>query len=225
MILAVNSSTPQYSLALVSVDGILAAEYTVLPGRSGFTGFMPALDMLLKSTGKRPEDIRCVCTAAGPGSFTGLRVGLSAAKGIAYSLNIPVIGISGIEALASVITHTKYPVCSMITSRRGEAFFGLFRQEGNSLTRMTEDRSIKLTELASLIRETTILIGNDFRSQWSIIAESNNSFIIPASGEKWNLRASLVGAIGLKRFKDGDFDDIRDIVPRYLSPPDIRPSV
>jgi tRNA threonylcarbamoyladenosine biosynthesis protein TsaB len=81
MILAINSSTAQYSIALLRLDGLIAGEYMVIPKGNTFTGFIPAIDMLLASTGYNAADIKAVAAARGPGSFTGLRVGLSAARG------------------------------------------------------------------------------------------------------------------------------------------------
>jgi tRNA threonylcarbamoyladenosine biosynthesis protein TsaB len=224
MILAINSSTKQYSVALISEAGIIIAEYTLLPSGSGFTGFMPAMDMLLESSGTAPEDISCIAVATGPGSFTGLRVGLSAAKGMAYSLNIPVIGISGTEALAAGISQAEFCICAMVTSRRDEVFFALFKQDNGTIVRKTEDENIKLREVASLIKEPAIIIGNDFLKQKPAIDEGDNQNLNYAPKEQWVLRASSVGALGLKRFHSSDFDDIRDMVPRYLRPPDIRAS-
>lgn len=223
MILAINSSTLQYSIALMSEAGILIAEYILLPSGSGFTGFMPAMDSLFKSSRTVPDDIKCIAVATGPGSFTGLRVGLSAAKGMAYSLDIPVVGISGIEALAAGISNTQFYICSMVTSRRDEVFFALFKQDNGALIRKTEDKSLKLKEIGTIIKEPTIIIGNDYKKQKSIISEAGSEYAIYARKEQWNLRASSVGALGLRRFHSGDFDDIRDMVPRYLRPPDIRP--
>lgn len=224
MILAINSSTLQYSIAILSEEGITIAEHLLMPDANGFTGFMPAADLLLKSSGTEPGDIKCVAVATGPGSFTGLRVGLSAAKGMAYSLGIPIIGISGIEALAAGFLYYEKDIFSMVTSRRDEVFYGLFQRNGENLERISEDRSIRLTDVSGLIREPTIIIGNDYVKQKSVICKPGNRNITFAPKEQWILRASAVGALGLKRFSDDDFDDIRDMVPRYLRPPDIRPS-
>ena len=223
MILAINSSTLQYSIALLSEDGITIAEHLILPDANGFTGFMPAADLLLKSSGTESGDIKCISVATGPGSFTGLRVGLSAAKGIAYSLGIPVIGISGIEALASGFSHSEKDIISIVASRRDEVFYGLFQRNGENLVRKSEDRSIRLTDISDLVREPTLIIGNDYVKQKNVICESGNLNITYAPREQWVLRASSVGALGLKRFRENDFDDIRDMVPSYLRPPDIRP--
>ncbi len=223
MILAINSSTFQYSIALMTLDGVIVAEYMVIPKGNTFTGFIPAIDLLLDSTGTDISKIGVVAVATGPGSFTGLRVGLAAAKGIAYSMNIPLIGISGTEAIASSIPYTEMRICGLVASRRNEAFYAFFRWEKEDIVRQSNDKSMKIREIGQLIQEPTIIVGNDFEKQKRLLVESGNNRIIYAGQNHWNLRASSVGILGLKRFHNNDFDDVRDVVPNYLQPPDIRP--
>ena len=224
MILAINSSTVQYSAALMTLEGVIIADFMVSPKGNTFTEFIPGIDRLLKSSGTGIETLSAVAVTAGPGSFTGLRVGLAAAKGVAYSMNVPLIGISGIDALASSIPYADIPVCAMIASRRDEAFYAFFRnEEGNIPARQTPDRSMKIKEIGSLIDTPTIIVGNDFKKQKPLIEEAGNEYLIYARPDYWSLRASSVGILGLKRFHNNDFDDVMDIVPNYIQPPDIRP--
>ena len=223
MILAINSSTFQYSIALMTLNGVIVAEYMVIPKGNTFTGFIPAIDLLLDSTGTNISRISVVAVATGPGSFTGLRVGLAAAKGIAYSMNIPLIGISGTEAIASSIPYTEMRICGLVASRRDEAFYAFFRWEKENIVRQSDDRSMKIREIGLLIQEPTVIVGNDFERQKRLLLESGSNSIIYAGQNHWNLRASSVGILGLKRFHNNDFDNVRDVVPNYLQPPDIRP--
>ena len=225
MILAINSSTVQYSVALMTLKGVVVAEYMVIPKGNTFTGFMPAIDRLLDSSGSDINAIEAVAVATGPGSFTGLRVGLASAKGIAYSMDIPLIGISGIDALASSVPHTEIPVCAMISSRRDEVFYAFYKKGADdSFKRRSGVESIKIKDIGSLIDTPTIVIGNDYDKQSSMIRESGNEYIIYARQDHWNLRASSVGILGLMRYNNNDFDNIMDMVPGYLRPPDIRQS-
>ena len=227
MIFSINTSTTQFSVALLNEYGVLSAENIISSEKKSFDGFMPAVFSLFEYSGIGTKDLTAVVVAIGPGSFTGLRVGMSVAKGIAHSLDVPIIGVSSLESLASQIPYThNYCLCPMISSRKGEVFAALFKWESEStLVRTIEDRSIKLGDLPSIIdRETpTLFIGNDIDSQGNILKEMSESKAFLAPSHLWNLRASAVGALGLKRFIEKDFDDIRDLVPAYLRPPDIRP--
>ena len=225
MILAINSSTAQYSVALLTLEGVIVAEYIITPGGNTFTDFMPSIDLILNMSGSDTSKIGVVAVAIGPGSFTGLRVGLSAAKGIAYSMKIPLIGISGTEALASSISYTDKPVCAMITSRRDEAFFALFtREKDDKIVRQSDDKSMNIKEIGAFLDVPAIIVGNDFEKQKHLLEKSAKDKISFARQDHWNLRASSVGVLGLMRFHSHDFDDVMEVVPDYLRPPDIRQS-
>lgn len=224
MILAINTSTTQFGLALMKGEGTVLAEYLISPGSKNFNGFMPAVHSLLSSCNVEILDLKAVVVAIGPGSFTGLRVGVSGAKGIAHGLKIPIIGISSLEAMANQIPYANYPLCVMMSARKGEVFIALFHWDDEKMMiRVTEDTSMKLKELARIIDRPTLFLGNDFKSQGDPIKETLGGKAFLAPSYLWNLRASAVGTSGLKRFLDHDFDDIRDLVPCYLSTPDIRP--
>jgi hypothetical protein len=112
----------------------------------------------------------------------------------------------------------------MITSRRDEAFYAFFKRgEDNNLIRQSEDASMKIEKIGSLIDRPTVIVGNDYQKQKPLVESSGNGHIVYARQDYWNLRASSVGILGLMRFYNKDFDNIMDIVPDYLRPPDIRP--
>lgn len=225
MILAANTSTTQFSLALIKVTGDISAEYLISPTEKNFKAFMPAVYSLFNASGIDIKALKAVAVARGPGSFTGLRVGLSMVKGVAQGLDIPLIGISSLEAMANQLPFMNHPLCTLMSSRKGEVIFALFKwDEEKGMTRITEDQSLSFKDLAGVINGPTYFIGNNFTAQHPMVKEliGDNALIAPS--HLWNLRASAVGALGLKRFINNDFDNIIDLVPDYLSPPDIRPS-
>lgn len=225
MIFAINTSTSRFSVALIEEGGALVEEYLISPSGKNFRGLIPAVDSLFASTGVTVHDLRAVAVATGPGSFTGLRVGLSTAKGIAYSLNVPLIGVSSLEAMAYQMPYTEYTLCPIISSRKGDIFAALFKWDNEQgIVRVTEDRSLKMGKLSSLVAGPTLFMGNDFNKQGSCLGEllGENALLAPAY--LWNLRASAIAFSGLKRFLKDDFDDIRDLAPTYLRGPDIRPN-
>jgi len=120
MILAINTTTTQFGLAILDKDGTVNAEYVLSSKKSGSTLLMPALDFIIKNLNISVKDLKCVVVAIGPGSFTGLKIGLSVAKGISFSLGIPIIGVSSLEALASQIPYCDIPITAMIDSRKRE---------------------------------------------------------------------------------------------------------
>ena len=225
MILAINTSTFQLGLALLKEEGTLIAEVLLSAGTKHFGGLMPSLHFLLTSSGAKLADLQAVVVATGPGSYTGLRVGLSASMGLCHSLKIPIIGISSLAALASRRLFTDLPISSLLDSRRGEFFMAQFLwRDEHELVRKQKDRSVKVEELASYVHGPTVFIGNDFASQASVIRRFFSTEAHLAPSHLWNLKASSVAFLGLKRYIAGDFDDPYTLNPVYLRPPDIRPN-
>ena len=224
MILALNTSTRQSSIALLRMDRTVAAENLMFEGKNHFGGLMPAVDMLITGAGLKHKDIACVAVATGPGSFTGLRVGLSLAKGICQALDVPLIGISSLKALAFQLPLTPHPIAPILSSRRGEVFTALFLQSSeNSLHRKERDTCCRLLDLPNLFEDTTVFIGNDFLNHGLPLKKLLGSHDRIAPPQWWHLRASSIGALAADRFDAGDSDEVGSLIPRYFRPPDIRP--
>lgn len=224
VILAINTSSLRFSIALMKGNGGLIGQYTLADGPKGSRPLFPALHELLVQTNLDLRKAEAVAVAGGPGSFTGLRVGVSMAKGFCQAMGIPFIAVPTLEALASQLSHTAYPVCPVIGSRKGEVFAALFRSsENGEMIRMTEDVCLKVTGLSELVREKTVFIGDHFDSQAPGIQKAlgRNALLAPCSC--WSPTAAPVGAIALRRFRNGDTDDLEDYSPNYLRPPEVGP--
>jgi len=226
MILAINTSTLQFSLGLSGMDGELQAECILSTPHRHFGELFPALDFLFNSSQKSPADLRAVAVATGPGSFTGLRVGLAMAKGICHGLHLPLIGVSTLEALANQLPCSNLPVTPMVDSRRGEVFVARFlwdAQSGN-MNRVMEDRCVKIEDLLRICGEATILIGNHLSNQAPILRKVIGQKVVLAPEDKWHLRAATIAKLGLQRFRRGNTDIMENLSPRYFRPPDLRPN-
>jgi len=224
VILALFTSTPQFGAAALGEDGTLLSEFTTGPGRRNFRGFMPAVDSVIRASGEEPSDLRGIAVAVGPGSFTGLRVGLAAAKGIAHGLGIPVVGIPSLEAVAYMAPESSLPICAILDSRKGELFLGLFeRDPSGGLIRLKEDACVHEGELDREIQGPCLFIGNDYGRQAPIVRSLHAGMAKLAPPLFWHPSAAAVGALGLPRIVKNEPDDLRDLVPVYFRPPDIRP--
>jgi tRNA threonylcarbamoyladenosine biosynthesis protein TsaB len=225
MLLAINTSTAQFSIALLQNTGSLLAEQVISARSKNFRAFMPAFHKLLSDSGAEPNDFSAVAVAIGPGSFTGLRVGIALAKGICQGLGIPIIGVSSLEALASQCLEASIPVCPLIDSRRGEVFTALFhRAQGQKLGRVSKDTCLMMESLPALVKETSLFVGNDFDNQAPQVSQYLGSKARLAPPHLWNLRASWVGWLGLRAAEEKGFDRMSDLSPLYLRVPDIRTS-
>ncbi len=225
MILAINTTVNQFSLALMKTGGEVLTELMVAPGKERYTGLMPALKTLFDLTGKSFADLDAVIVARGPGSFTGLRVGMSLAKGLAHSLRIKIVGVSSLEALASQISYTPYQICPIIYSRKDEVFTTLYNwEEEKALREIAVHKCRRLDSFGSFIDRPTIFIGHDYQKQSPILRQTLKEKAILAPQHLWVLKASTVGALGLARFDRNDFDDLKELTPFYMRPPDVRPN-
>ena len=212
-------------MALMAEDETVLGEFSVSKGKGHFGGLMPALDSLLTTTRSDIHDLKAVVVAIGPGSFTGLRVGLSTAKGLCHALEVPIIGISSLKALASQIPNSHPPITPIIDSRKEEFFIAQFVwNDGHGLIRSMDDTCLKFGDFSSAFKEKTLFIGNNFNHQAPLIEETLGHRALLAPAHFWIPRASAVGYLGLKRFHVSDFDNEQDLNPLYLRPPDIRPN-
>jgi tRNA threonylcarbamoyladenosine biosynthesis protein TsaB len=225
LILAFNTSTPQFSIALMKEEGAILSEYYMASVSKNFRRFMPGIDILLSNSNVVTKDIKALIVATGPGSFTGLRVGLSEAKGMAQGLQIPIIGVSTLEAMALQLPFVGLPLCAIVDSRKREVFAALFSWvDDKGMIRTRPDTCLRIEDLPSIIEKPTLFLGNDFNTQGHLLRERLGSKAELAPAHLWNLKASAVGTLGLKRFLDQDFDDLQELVPTYLRPPDVRPN-
>jgi tRNA threonylcarbamoyladenosine biosynthesis protein TsaB len=225
VILSLNTSTAQFSMALMEEDENLVAEFFMASGSRHFRPFMPVLHELLTISKRGLGEIKAVAVATGPGSFTGLRVGLAAAKGICEGLSVPIVGVSSLEAMANQLPFAPHPVCAILDSRKGEVFAALFRWSNESgMVRLTDDLCLRVVDLASVTDERAIYLGNNRAVQGAVISKVLGDRALLAPPSLWHLKASAVGRLGLRQAGERGFDNLEDLVPSYLRPPDIRPN-
>jgi len=222
-LLSINTSTKQYSIAVMK-DEIVLGEYILPSSPSHFSNLMPSIDDLLIKVELIPQNIDGLIVALGPGSFTGIRIGLSVAKGFSESLNIPISGIHTLVAMASQLSYLHEDICPLITSRKGEVFTAIFKWSANgSIVRCKDDTCLKVNNLSSIIENKTIFIGNDFSNQGSIVQKQFGKSHLLAPANLWNLKASSLGILGLKKLQKNGSDNVEELVPIYLRGADIRP--
>ena len=163
MILALESSATACSVALTR-DGALIARNWQNSGLTHSRTLLPMADSLLKNSGHTLDEVDVIAVAAGPGSFTGLRIGVATAKGLAWPREIPCAACSTLESMAWPLAHLegKILVCAM-DARRKQVYNAIFRATGEGLERLRPDRAISLEDLEAELRELPgekILVGD-----------------------------------------------------------------
>ena len=223
MILSINTSSFAFSLSLLSKDGNVLANYELSKGDRNFNPLLASFDFIITSGGFKVKDLQGIIVARGPGSFTGLRLGLAFAKGLCHGLDIPIIGVSTMEGMANQFYCPDSLITPVLDSRKEELFTAQFRWNRKSeLERTRDDESINIFDLSKYLKTPTVFIGNNFTKQVEILKQSFGSKAHMAPAHCWGLKSITTGSIGLKRFNAKDFDDPDLLEPCYLNPPDIR---
>ena len=161
-ILALESSAVACSVCLTEDEELIAEAYE----NSGLTHsvtLLPMAEEMLKNCGVKLEDVDVVAVAAGPGSFTGLRIGVSAAKGLAWTLDKPCAKVSTLEAMAWNLVGFEGNLCPVMDARRSQVYNALFSSDGQTVARLTPDRAISLEELTEEVKKMDrpqILVGD-----------------------------------------------------------------
>ncbi len=150
-ILALETSAKAVSAAVTEDGKVLCSGYQDT-GLTHSRTLMPIVEAMLKNTGLTVQDCDAVAVAAGPGSFTGIRIGVSAAKGLAFAADKPCAAVSTLEAMARNVAHMDALVVCAMDARRSQIYNALFTAEHGRLTRRTPDRAIGLAELAEELR-------------------------------------------------------------------------
>ncbi|MDH5695475.1 MAG: tRNA (adenosine(37)-N6)-threonylcarbamoyltransferase complex dimerization subunit type 1 TsaB [Dehalococcoidia bacterium] len=216
--MAIDTSTDTASLALVQ-NGQVLAESTWHCEQNHSVELLPRLARLLNETKVDLQSIGCVMVAKGPGSFNGLRVGISIAKGLAFSLGIPMIGISSLELEAYRHAETGLPICPIFNAGRGEIATAMYQKKDDKWCQLASEHITTVEALCSEITTKTIfcgefvpLIANQLRKRLKRRA------VIPTTELR---RASLLAELGKQRLEAGDYDNPATLQPLYLRRPAI----
>jgi len=220
MQLAIDTSTDTASLALVQ-DSEVLAELTWRCEQNHSVELLPRLADLLGRTKSNLQSISCVMVAKGPGSFNGLRVGVSTAKGLAFSLGIPIIGISTLEVEAYQHAETNLPICPIFNAGRGEIATATYQMKRNEWRQITSEHITTVERLCSQITTKTIFCGEFVASIAGQLRKQLKQRAIISSSTARLRRASFLAELGQKRLEAGNYDNPATLHPLYLRRPPI----
>ena len=219
-ILAVDTSATAASVA-VAEENKLIGEFSINTALTHSQTLMPMVDVLLKNTGLSVNDINAVAVNAGPGSFTGVRIGVAAVKGIAFPKNLPCVSVSTLESMAYNMLGNDCIVCSVMDARCSQVYNALFRVKGCTVTRMTDDRALSLTDLKlelQNIREKVVLVGDGAVLCSEFLgSELENIMLAPFNNRIQT--ASSVAYAAFEKINNGETLTVDELMPVYLRLP------
>ena len=212
-ILAIDTSGKALGIAVLSGDRILFESH-LDTGLNHSQVLLPEIERAMQALGMTLNDVDLFAATAGPGSFTGLRIGLSTLKGFALSRRKPLIGVSTLEAMAQGVCVESILLCPIISGPLKEIYAGLYRHlNPDGLTCVMSDRITELDRLVERIQEPVIFLGEGALRQ-----QSQLQGLLPQYAQFClNIcRASSVAAVGLRKFRKQEIQDMVSLIPTYL---------
>ncbi len=220
MQIAIDTSTDTASLAITQ-DNEVQVELTWHCEQNHTVQLLTNLSYLLKITDLSLKSVDCIIVTRGPGSYNGLRVGISTAKGLAFSLGIPLIGISTLEAEAYQHAETGLPVCPIFNVGREEIATATYQKKSGHWRQLTAEQLTTLEVLCSQIVTRTIFCGEYMTTISTELKKQLKQKAVvlpPAAGLR---RSSFLAELGIRRFQAGDFDNPTTLQPLYFRGPSI----
>ena len=217
LLLAFETSAKAASVALFDGEKLLGESYQNTGLTHSQTLMVMAQD-LLAQCGHTPQDVEAVAVAEGPGSFTGVRIGVAAAKGFAWGRDIPCYGASTLEAMALGLGIYQGYICPVMDARRSQVYNALFYVNQGEISRVTEDRAIALADLKTelqTLKEPIFLVGDGSTLCHTTLATEVANLVLPPE-HKMHQRAVGVGLAALRKIAAGDAGDGNALTPNYL---------
>lgn len=200
-VLGLDTSSTQGSVALFESDRVIA-EYCFDVRATHSERLLPAIEVVLKHADWKISEIELVACGSGPGSFTGLRIGLATALGIAFGCNIPVVSVPTLEAMAATFSYSSLRICPMLDAAKGQVFTALFDPDGHGgVDRICQDCSADPLAFAKGIDRPVLLIGEGVVKYRSILHDALGEWAYFSIPGLCYHRAGVIASFGLNRYK------------------------
>jgi len=212
LVLGVESSGPRGGVALLE-DGRTLGEALFEAGMVHGREIAPAADRLLRAAGKGPADLGLVAVDIGPGSYTGLRVGLAAAKGLAYALGRPLIGVPSLDVLAEAAAGQGAALATAIDAKWDQVYGALYEVKNGRPARISDMVAERPEAFAARVPPGAVVVG-DALERHAALFTARGARLAPR--ELWTPRPAVVASLGWERHRGGAQDDAATLVPLYL---------
>ncbi len=223
MIIAIDTATETASVAIAHPEGGIAAELTWRAGRNHTMHVHPTLRHLMMLAGITPDDLTGVVATRGPGSFTGIRIGLATAKGLAQGLGVPIVGVGTLAASAYGTVHLGRAVWSVVGAGRGQyAAAAYTASDDGGVEQLVEEAIVSPEDLVARMAERgedCVLTGEFDEALADAAAGDLGNALAIAPDVVRTRTAANAARLGLLRLNRSDVDDVSTLEPLYLRPP------
>lgn len=217
-ILGIDSSGTVASAAMAA-DGVLVAEFTVNNKLTHSQTLLPMIDQVVQMSGITLKEVDAIAVAAGPGSFTGLRIGASTAKGLGLALGKPIVPVPTLEGLAYRLAGSAGLVCPMMDARRNQVYTGVYRVAPNSLEIVAEQKAMGIEEILEELaqyQESVMLLGDGVARYQETISQAAGLRFQVAPLHLCRQSAASVAALGELYYQQGKIQTAEEHHPIYL---------
>jgi tRNA threonylcarbamoyladenosine biosynthesis protein TsaB len=217
-VLGIDTSTPCGSVGLAN-DSAVISEYLLTVPVTHSERLLAAIHFVLKEAGCAMEALDGWAVSLGPGSFTGLRIGVSTVKGLAFATGKPVVGVPTLDGLAAQISPTPYLICPILDARKKEVYTAFYRyNQENLLVRLSDYQAIRPDVLMKEVKEKTIFVGNGAIIYGEILRTTVPSFALFPAVPLHLLHGSMVAKLGIDLLLKKDTLDTATFSPIYVRP-------
>ncbi len=214
-ILAVDTATKSCSVAIVDKKSLLA-EITVVNEQAHSKHLLEMIRLVVKHSGLNLADLNGFAVTRGPGSFTGLRIGISSIKGFAAALGKTIVGVSSLDVLARQVSFFPYLICSIIDARRDEVYSARYRYKDEKLKKEGKEQAVSPGDALDEINEPCIFVGSGAVLYRKAIKDKLGEYAYFAQAYENIIRASTVAHLSMNRFENDDTEDAETFVPNYI---------
>jgi tRNA threonylcarbamoyladenosine biosynthesis protein TsaB len=219
-ILAIDTSGGTASVAILRDETVLAEIFLNL-GRNHSEILLPSIDQLLVVAGLDLGAIDVFACTSGPGSFTGIRLGVSTVKGLAFAVDRPVVALSALEVLAVSATGSRQKICPMIDARKNQVYAGLYADNDTyPLTKIIPEQLAGAEDFLKLIGEDVIFIGSGVLKYEDFIRQRLGDRGCFVANHLHQVHAAAVGSLARKKVNSGRMTDALKLIPLYLRRPE-----
>tara|TARA_B100000315_G_scaffold126052_1_gene115824 strand:+ start:16075 stop:16755 length:681 start_codon:yes stop_codon:yes gene_type:complete len=214
-ILGIDTSSPKGSIAITLKNKIISEK--AISGNTSYSkNLFFIIDSILQDTNLSISQIDAFAVSIGPGSFTGLRVGLSSVLGFSLAQTKPVVSVETLLAMAHTIPFTNNIICPIIDARKGELYTSFFQyNENGQICRLGEDRTVKPDLLLNEINKTTLFFGSGVDAYGRLLCEKLKNLAVFDNGSS-NTTAASVAKLAFEKTKKGEKTDSAQLKPKYV---------